>query len=153
MRQHPHPVTDLSAAIGFLLDEQLHPSWYANAVIPWRRLIADPEWKKAKPLLAVDADHVSMIVETLVATKSGSRGREALMCLGKVRQFRGDHGRAIEAFEQIVERDPDIKALQNIGVSCVVLGRTEDAIAAFRQVLDLRPGDERATSALEAIVS
>ena len=142
------PRTDLSTAIGFLIDRRGHPDWYASHVLPWEQFVAAPTWRMAKQLIKVDADHVSIVVERFVADALGSRNPEAWLCLGKVRQDRGDYRRAIEAFVYLVERDQDHKALYNVGVCLAALGESDNARQAFLQVLELRPGDIYATRAL-----
>lgn len=144
------PRTDRSAAIQFLLDRRLHPDWYASQVLPWERLVLAPTWRAAKVLIDVDAERVSHVVEHLVADAAGSRNPEAWFCLGKVRQFRGDYVSAIEAFAYLVERDHDYKALYNVGLCHASLGESEPARQAFLRVLELCPGDLRATRALSS---
>ncbi len=142
------PSTELATAIAFLIDRRQHPDWYAANVHPWSQFVAAPSWRLAKQLLKVDREQVSVIVERFVGQALGSRDPVAWLCLGKVRQDRGDHLRAIEAFTYLVDRDLDFKAMYNVGVSLVALGELDKARRAFVQVLELRPGDSYAAKAL-----
>ena len=61
--------------------------------------------------------------------------------------------RAIEAFDYLVDRDLDFKAMYNVGVCHAALGESDKARQAFLQVLELRPGDSYATRALAELSS
>lgn len=150
MRQtRPPPEVGIEAIIGVFLTEALYPEQYVRHFEPWHRLIKKPNWRHAKPLLAEHADRVSVLVERLFSEHTGSRDAAAWMCLGKVRLFRGDHERALEAFRLLVDRDPrDIRARYNAGLCLVALGRADEARQSFLRVLEFSPGDERATRAL-----
>jgi len=148
------PRTDLPSAITFLLDKHEHPSWYRADVLPWEQLIADPNWRTAKQLLGVDPDMVSRIVERLVADEpSLGTNRKARMCLGKVRQYRGDHEAAMAVFRAMDEWDLVIPALYNVGLCHLALKNVDLARAAFQQVLSKDPNDWRAQKALEELPS
>ena len=148
-RFEDHIRSDLSMAIAYLMDQRLHQDWYLREILPWERLIRAPNWRLAKPLLDVDADKVSGIVERLVSDGVASRSDvQAQMCLGKVRQFRGDHEAAILVFRQMVERDDSIAAMYNVGLSQLAVGNVPEARKEFQRVLSWKPSDERALRAL-----
>ena len=147
------PQMDLPTARAFLLYRHAYPNWYATELRPWEQFIAAPTWRVAKALLKVDADSVVSIVERIVAEVPGSRERSAWLCLGKVRQYRGNHQGAIEAFAYLAERDRCFKALYNVGVCHAALGEYDRARQAFLQVLELRSGDALATEALGRLPS
>jgi hypothetical protein len=92
---------------------------------------------------------VSQIVERLVANEPAlGTNKKARMCLGKVRQHRGEHAAALSVFETMDEWDFVIPATYNAGLCHAALGNTDAAAHAFRQVLERNPGDVRATKAL-----
>lgn len=147
--RQPPPEVGIDAAIGVFLLETLYPDLFLRDFDSWHRLIRKPNWRYAKPLLKDHADRVCAVMERLFAEPSGSHDASAWMCLGKVRQFRGEHEAALEAFRVLMERDPrDIRARYNAGLCLAATGRLDKARTAFERVLELAPGDERATRAL-----
>lgn len=143
------------AAVAVYLEQQVRPEWRAARIIPWEKFIAEPRWKQAKALFASHPDRVRRVIERLAAESSIHRNDpEMWMCLGKVRQACGDHGPAIVAFEHSLELWSDnIRATYNIGLCLARLDRPAEARAAFGRVLSVRPVDERALRALEALPS
>lgn len=152
----PPPSVEVSSAIELFLFQSLYPDAYARSIEPWERLVRKPIWRHAKSLMRegpdqeVRARRVSHIVERVVGDMTGTRPSDALMCLGKVRQAAGNHEDAITVFHQLVDRGwPDRhKAMFNVGLCLAALGRFDEARKSFERVLDLVPGDERATRAL-----
>lgn len=143
------PRTDLPSAITFLLDRHAHASWYKLEILPWEQLIADPTWRTAKALLSVDPDMVSQIVERLVADEPAvGTNKKARMCLGKIRQHRGDHEAAMAVFLAMDEWDLVVPALYNVGLCQLALKNVDLARDAFRQVLSKDANDWRALKAL-----
>ncbi len=148
------PDVTLVSAVDLFLLRELHPDVYLRTMDPWSRLAARPCWRTAKPLLNVDADLVSRIVEERVGNSTSSHEMAAWMCLGKVRQARGDHAGALDVFNGMVRRDSrDYRAHYNVGLCLVALGRHDEARSALNRVLDIVPGDVRAEQAIVALPS
>lgn len=155
LKKSEDPVrSDLSSAITYLMDQRMHQDWYLREILPWERLIRAPSWRLAKSLLDIDAERVSSIVERLVVDGIASRADvQAWMCLGKVRQFRGDHEAAILVFRQMIERDDSIAAMYNVGLSQLALGNVAEARTEFHRVLSWKPGDDRTLKALATLTT
>lgn len=144
------PEVEVEAIIGVFLMKALRPDRYVLQVEPWRALIEKPTWRHARALIGKHPDCVCAVIERLVGEPGGFREPAALMCLGKVRQTCGNHEGALDVFVQLADRGgPDChKATFNVGLCLVSLGRPEEARQTFELVLELVPGDERATRAL-----
>lgn len=73
------------------------------------------------------------------------RSAMALNSLGRVYFVRGDHDKAIEAFERALEARPgDLAALKNIGAALGRAGRLVEAVAAYERALAGSPSDTEA---------
>ncbi|MEI6510836.1 MAG: tetratricopeptide repeat protein [Candidatus Uhrbacteria bacterium] len=140
---------DLPGVVGYLMEKRLHPERYKTEFLCWEQLVAEPRWRRAKPLLKVDSNLVSSVVECLNEKDMTLRhNADAQMCLGKVRQFRGDYDGAIAVFQRMFEWDESLPALYNVGLCQLALGNADGARSSFKQVLSKSPHDERALRAL-----
>lgn len=64
---------------------------------------------------------------------------EALVGLGFLRQELGDLAGAVDSYERAQSLDPDPTVGFNLGVALDGLGRPADAVAAYREALELEP--------------
>lgn len=70
---------------------------------------------------------------------------EALYLLASLAQQQDDHEAAVDLLERALQQAPDnIACLFNLGNALQAVGRQDEALARFRQVITLRPGEPRA---------
>ena len=98
---------------------------------------------------AMTAEALSLF---LVVASRLSEDASAQRDLARIAAEAGELDRAREAARRATELDPsDVENWLLDGAICARAGDREQAVAAYREALSRRPGDVRATAALQAL--
>jgi cytochrome c-type biogenesis protein CcmH/NrfG len=141
LRAHPHDVV----ALRMLATVMARGERFAEAEAVLRGVLERaPGYDDARLFLAellVRGSRPAKAVAVLDGLPPGRDPGEAALTLKAAALGRvGEHGRAAECLEAILARDPaDAGAWMRLGHVRKTLGRREEAVAAYRRAIDLRP--------------
>lgn len=146
-------VLELDPLVDALLTRVLYPGEWVAQMAPWERLMREPRWHHAKPLVEAHLERVSRVVEQLVPTREFATSHGAWVCLGKVRACQKNWAGAEQALRRALEHHSpeNVKAWYNLALVLQAQGRTQEAKEAVRRALVERRTDERALALLDTL--
>jgi eukaryotic-like serine/threonine-protein kinase len=101
----------------------------------WQHLsrLADMEYRYGETAAA--REHLALLLARDPESWTGTS------LLAQIELLSGSPARAAALYEKLVRRSPQAPELANLGLAYLLLGRYAQAVARFRQALDLEPGN------------
>jgi tetratricopeptide (TPR) repeat protein len=139
-------VTDLALAVG---------RTDVTGLAGLRQALRRITWLQAGIAATVVVAILVLVLQVRFAKDRRAVDFDAWFVQGNVRLAAGDHAGAVELFRKAIVALPDTErtasAWNDMGWSLFQLGRHEEAIAAFRKALQLKPAFPLARNNLDAV--